>query len=128
MTESTPPTLLVVEDNFINREMLCDFFGSQGFGIVTAEDGAQAVTQAEKVLPALVLMDIQMPGMDGIEATRRIRALPNPKASAVPIIAVTALAMTGDREMILGAGCNEYVSKPVNLPSLLALIRTILQA
>ena len=118
--------LLVVEDNMINREMLVDYFASQGFETVTAEDGNQALDKTITHRPDLVVMDIQMPGMDGIEATKRIRAMADTQLAAVPIIAVTALAMSGDREMILGAGCNEYVSKPVNLPALVEMVRRYL--
>ena len=121
------PTILVVEDNLINREMMVDFLSANGFQVISAEDGHQAVIQVRDGSPQLVLMDIQMPGMDGLEATRQIRALPDPAKAQVPIIAVTALAMAGDREKVIGAGCNQYVSKPVNLPNLVRLIQTTLE-
>jgi CheY-like chemotaxis protein len=119
-------TLLVVEDNLINREMLIDYLLSKDFEIVTATNGLEAIEKAIEYRPDLILMDIQMPVMDGMEATRQIRANSNPQIAAIPILAVTALAMIGDRERILAAGCNDYVSKPIILPTLIdAIYKTI---
>jgi CheY-like chemotaxis protein len=118
--------LLVVEDNLINREMLIDYLLSKDFEIVTATNGLEAIEKAIEYRPDLILMDIQMPVMDGMEATRQIRANSNPQIAAIPILAVTALAMIGDRERILAAGCNDYVSKPIILPTLIdAIYKTI---
>jgi CheY-like chemotaxis protein len=86
--------------------------------VVVARDGAEAIQRAREERPDVILMDIQMPGMDGLEATRRLRAEAAQRVATVPIIALTALAMPGDRERCLAAGVNEYLSKPVSLKGL----------
>jgi CheY-like chemotaxis protein len=108
--------LLIAEDNQDTRAMLCDYLQHMGFRVLPACDGAEAVTAAAEHRPDLALMDIQMPGMDGLEAIERIRGIP--PLSNVPIIALTALAMPGDRERCLEAGADEYLSKPVGLKEL----------
>jgi len=115
-------TLLVVEDNLINREMLIDYLITKDFEIIAATNGVEAVEKTVQYRPDLILMDIQMPIMDGMEATRQIRANSDPQIADIPILAVTALAMVGDRERILAAGCNDYVSKPIILPVLVEKI------
>jgi two-component system cell cycle response regulator DivK len=118
--------ILVVEDRADNRQILRDLLGSTGYELVEAEDGAQAVEAVSKQRPDLILMDIQLPNMDGYEATRRIRA--NPDNKSIPIIAVTSYALTGDDAKALAAGCDAYVAKPFSPRQLLAKIREYLPA
>ena len=114
--------LLLVEDNEMNRDMLSRRLERKGYQIVIAVDGQQAVDMAVSEAPALILMDMSLPVLDGWEATRRIRATNNP----VPIIALTAHAMAGDEQKARDAGCNDYDTKPVELPRLLAKIEALL--
>lgn len=118
--------ILLVEDNEENRDALSRRVKRRGFDVVFAITGTQAVAQAQAEKPDLILMDVNLPEMDGWEATRQIRALP--EAGAVPIIALTAHAMTGDREKALTIGCADHHAKPVDFPRLLAQIETLLQA
>jgi PAS domain S-box-containing protein len=114
------PLILVVEDNPMNRKVLCHMLNMAGYATISAEDGATAVQATREYRPSLILMDIQMPGMNGLEATRHIRA--DAQVHDTPIIAVTALTMPGDRERSLEAGVNQYVSKPMDMQQLLKLI------
>jgi signal transduction histidine kinase/AmiR/NasT family two-component response regulator len=117
-----PFTILLAEDNESNIAMLVPYLQTKGYQVVVARNGAEAIERAHGVRPAIILMDIQMTGMDGLEATRRIRA--DDSLATTPIIAVTALAMPGDRERCLAAGANAYLSKPVSLKGLIAAIET----
>src|SRR5262245_51006557 len=116
--------LLLVEDNPENRDMLSRRLLRRGFELVYAGDGAEAVSCTKEQKPDLVLMDLSLPIMDGWEATRRIKG--DPDTSAIPVIALTAHAMSGDREKALAAGCNDYDTKPVDLPRLLGKIDALL--
>jgi CheY-like chemotaxis protein len=116
--------LLLVEDNPENRDMLSRRLLRRGFELVYAGDGAEAVSRTKEQKPDLVLMDLSLPIMDGWEATRRIKG--DPDTSAIPVIALTAHAMSGDREKALAAGCNDYDTKPVDLPRLLGKIDALL--
>lgn len=116
--------ILLVEDNEMNLDMLSRRLERRGFAIVIAVDGAQGVDLAKNERPDLILMDMSLPVMDGWEATRRIKA--DPDVKHIPIIALTAHAIAGDRERCLAAGCDEYESKPVKFPRLLEKIQTIL--
>lgn len=116
--------ILVVEDNAMNRKVLCQMLNLAGYRTITASDGATAIDAARAHQPHLILMDIQMPGMNGVEATRHIRR--DTALQAIPIIAVTALTMPGDRERCLAAGANEYVSKPMDMKQLLKIIGELL--
>ncbi|NTU79720.1 MAG: PAS domain S-box protein [Chloroflexales bacterium] len=116
--------ILVAEDNQLSQEMLRDYLILNGYRVAEAQDGAQAVEYARAHKPDLILMDIQMPGMDGLEAIKRIRAIP--ELARVPIIALTALAMVGDRERCLEIGASAYLSKPVELKALRTLISELL--
>lgn len=118
------PKLLLVEDNPENRDMLSRRLVRRGFDLYFAENGAEAVARALEHKPDLVLMDLSLPIMDGWEATRRIKA--DPETSNIPVIALTAHAMAGDRERALAAGCDDYDTKPVDLPRLLNKIDTLL--
>jgi len=114
--------ILVVEDQEDNRQILRDLLGSAGYDLTEAEDGEQAIAAVARRRPDLILMDIQLPVMDGYEATRRIRT--NPDLRSVPIIAVTSYALAGDEDKALAAGCDGYVTKPYSPRDLLAKVRT----
>ena len=116
--------ILLVEDNEMNRDMLSRRLLRKGFEVVMAVEGGQAVSMAESEHPDLILMDMSLPVIDGWEATRRVKAA---KATAhVPIIALTAHAMSGDREKALSAGCDDYDTKPIEMPRLLEKIDALL--
>jgi two-component system cell cycle response regulator DivK len=116
--------ILVVEDQEDNRQILRDLLGNAGYEPTEAENGEEAIAAVAKRRPDLILMDIQLPVMDGYEATRRIRT--NPDLKSVPIIAVTSYALTGDEDKARAAGCNGYVSKPYSPRDLLAKVRSYL--
>jgi two-component system, cell cycle response regulator DivK len=116
--------ILLVEDNEMNLDMLSRRLERRNFEILIAMDGAQGVELAKSQRPDLILMDMSLPIMDGWEATRRIKADSN--MSHIPIIALTAHAIAGDRERCLAAGCDEYESKPIKFPRLLAKIEQML--
>ena len=113
--------ILVVEDQADNRQILRDLLGNAGFDLIEAENGQEALAALAGHRPDLILMDIQLPIMDGYEATRRIRA--NPEMKSIPIIAVTSYALTGDEAKALAAGCDAYVTKPYSPRALLAKVR-----
>jgi CheY-like chemotaxis protein len=116
--------VLLVEDNEMNRDMLSRRLERKGFDVVYAQDGSVAVDLAGSENPALILMDMSLPVMDGWEATRRIKADPGTKD--IPIIALTAHAMAGDREKAIEAGCEDYDTKPVDFPRLLGKIESLI--
>jgi len=116
--------ILVIEDNEDNRQIIRDLLTSLGYELIEAVDGAQGVAMAQSHRPDLILMDIQLPEMDGYEATRQIRAVPELKT--VPIIAVTSYALSGDEAKARDAGCDGYVAKPFSPRELLAKIRKFL--
>lgn len=115
--------ILYVEDNDDNIYMLERRLKRVGFDVVIARDGEQGVTMATAELPELILMDMGLPVLDGAEATRRIKSAPATKH--IPVIALTANAMTGDREKALAAGCDDFDTKPVELPRLLGKIQAL---
>ena len=122
--------LLLVEDNELNREIAMEFLTEAGFVVDSAEDGAIAVQKMEQAAPGqydLILMDIQMPNMDGYEATRRIRALPDAKKAGIPIFAMTANAFEEDRQNALKAGMNGHIAKPLDIPRLLSVLADALK-
>ena len=110
-------TVLIVEDNEMNRDMLSRRLERRGFTIRIAVDGAEGVSMATTDVPDLILMDMSLPVMDGWEATRTLKA--NPATAGIPVIGLTAHAMAGDREKCLAAGCDDYDTKPIELPRLL---------
>ena len=116
--------ILVVEDQEDNRQILRDLLASAELEVVEAWDGEAALTVAASERPDLILMDIQLPGIDGYEATRRIKA--DPALRAIPIIAVTSYALSGDEDKARDAGCDAYVAKPYSPRELLAKIREYL--
>ncbi len=113
--------ILVIEDQEDNRRILRDLLTSAGYELIEAVTGEEGVTLAETQRPDLILMDIQLPGLDGYEATRRIKAIP--ALRQIPIIAVTSYALSGDDAKALAAGCDAYVTKPFSPRELLAKIR-----
>ncbi|MDX9717887.1 response regulator [Thauera sp. AutoDN2] len=104
--------ILLIEDNPHNRYLACFLLRARGWEVIEAEDGPDGLRVAADVAPAVILLDIQLPGMDGYEVARRLRA--NPSLAEVPIIAVTSYAMPGDREQCLAAGCTGYIEKPID--------------
>ena len=117
--------ILIVEDNEMNRDMLSRRLERRGYTIAIAVDGGAGVEKAHTEAPDLILMDVSLPVMDGWEASRRIKG--DPATAAIPIIALTAHAMTSDRDKSLKAGCNDYDTKPVELPRLLGKIEALLK-
>ncbi|MCU0534805.1 MAG: response regulator [Hydrococcus sp. Prado102] len=116
--------ILLVEDNEMNRDMLSRRLSRKGYQVLIAVDGSQGVAMTISEKPDLVLMDMSLPVIDGWEATRQLKA--NPETKAIPAIALTAHAMSGDREKALEAGCDEYETKPIELPRLLEKIEALL--
>jgi len=116
--------ILLVEDNEMNRDMLSRRLQKQGYEVVIAVDGEEGVAKAQTEAPALILMDMSLPGVDGWEATRRLKAAP--QTQKIPVIALTAHAMTDDRDKALAAGCDDFDTKPVELPRLLSKIQALL--
>jgi two-component system cell cycle response regulator DivK len=113
--------ILVVEDQADNRRILRDMLGNAGYELIEAESGEEALMAVETQRPDLILMDIQLPVMDGYEATRRIRS--KPELKSIPIIAVTSYALAGDEAKALAIGCNAYIAKPFSPRALLAKVQ-----
>ena len=122
---SLPCKVLLVEDNELNCDMLLRRLERSGYEVIVANDGAEGVAKARSELPDVILMDISLPVMDGWEATQQLKA--NPQTAGIPIIALTAHAMAGDREKAIAAGCNDYDTKPIELPRLLGKIEGCLK-
>jgi CheY-like chemotaxis protein len=118
------PKLLYVEDNEMNRDMLSRRLQRRGYEVLIAVDGEQGIAQAIALRPDLILMDMSLPGIDGWEATRQLKAAP--ETQKIPIIALTAHAMAGDREKAVAAGCDDFDTKPVELTRLLEKIEALL--
>ena len=118
------PRILIVEDDELNRDSLRRLLRRRGYEIVLAVDGNEGVAVAGAEAPDLILMDMSLPGIDGWEATRRLKAAP--ETSAIPIIALTAHAMASDRDKALAAGCDDYDTKPIDLDRLLPKIQALL--
>lgn len=116
--------LLLVEDNELNRDMLRRRLERRGFEVLLAVDGRQALSTAADESPDAILMDMSLPEIDGWEATRRLKA--DGATRSIPVVALTAHAMAGDREKALAAGCNDYETKPVDLERLLGKLETLL--
>ena len=118
------PKILLVEDNEMNRDMLSRRLVRRGYEVVVAVDGEAGVRMAQSEAPAIILMDMSLPGLDGWDATRQIKA--DPATRGVPVIALTAHAMAGDREKSLAAGCDDFDTKPVDFERLLGKIQALL--
>jgi CheY-like chemotaxis protein len=119
------PRILLVEDNEMNRDMLSRRLQRKGYEVLIAVDGEAGVTMAASERPGLILMDMSLPTVDGWEATRRIKRLP--ETASIPIIALTAHAMAGDRDKAIEAGCDDYDSKPVDFERLLGKMQALLR-
>ncbi len=118
------PKILIVEDNVQNRLLMVDILKVHGFEIIEARDGQEGIQLARDQQPDLILLDMQMPVMDGLEAARRLKA--DPETRAIKILAITSFAMKGDRERILAAGCDEYMAKPIDTRQLPVVVRHLL--
>jgi len=118
--------ILVIEDQEDNRQIVRDLMAASGYELIEATTGEEGVAAAARERPDLILMDIQLPGIDGYEVTRRIKA--NPQLKSIPIIAVTSYALSGDDKKAFAAGCDGYVTKPYSPRLLLAKIREYLPA
>ena len=116
--------IVLVEDNEMNRDMLSRRLQRRGYEVLTAVDGESGLALTQSNAPALVLMDMSLPGIDGWEATRRLKA--DPATRAIPVIALTAHSMAGDREQALAAGCDDFDIKPIDLDRLLGKIQALL--
>lgn len=112
--------ILVVEDNELNMKLFCDILEANGYETIKSTDGTTALELARKHHPALILMDIQLPEISGLEVTRRIRE--DPLVSKIPIVAVTAFAMRGDEEKIREGGCEAYIAKPISVSQFLETV------
>ncbi|MFN8496027.1 MAG: response regulator [Caldilineaceae bacterium] len=121
---TSSPLILLAEDNKFTAETMQDYLQFHGFRVNVAADGFEVIEQALADKPDLIIMDIQMPGLNGFEATHRLRL--EPSMVDIPIIALTALAMAGDRERCLNAGANAYYSKPISLKQVMEIIRQFL--
>jgi CheY-like chemotaxis protein len=119
------PKILVVEDNEMNRDMLSRRLERRGYQVAIALDGQEGVVRARSEPPDLILMDMSLPVLDGWEASRQLKAAPETRT--IPIIALTAHAMSGDRDRALAAGCDDYDTKPIELPRLLEKIERLLR-
>ncbi len=117
--------VLIVDDEPKNIKLLDDLLQMAGYGTITAADGRQGLALAREHRPDLILMDVQMPVMDGLTATGELKS--DPATRDIPVVALTALAMEGDRERILEAGCDDYISKPISIKPLLERLRGYLK-
>ena len=117
--------ILLVEDNEGNRDMLSRRLQRRGYDVRTAVDGEEGLSMAQRETPDLILMDLSLPGLDGWEAARRLKTMP--ETSSIPVIALTAHAMSGDKESALEAGADEYDTKPIDLERLLAKMETLMK-
>jgi CheY-like chemotaxis protein len=118
------PKILLVEDNEMNRDMLSRRLAKRGYEVEIAVDGAEGVEKARAGSPDLILMDLSLPVMNGWDATRKLKS--DDATRAIPVIALTAHAMSGDREKAADAGCDEFETKPINLPTLIEKIEKLL--
>lgn len=115
------PVILVVDDNEANLKLAREILTAGGYDVISAVRGEQAVDVARAGRPAVILLDMRLPDIDGLEVLKRLRSLPETKD--LPVVAMTAQAMTGDRERFLAAGCNGYISKPISIQTLYAEVK-----
>jgi two-component system, cell cycle response regulator DivK len=116
--------ILLVEDNELNRDMLSRRLVHKGYKVIIAVDGEESIKMAQSAMPDIILMDMSLPSIDGWEATTRIKG--NPRTKNIPIIALTAHAMVGDKEKAIQAGCDDYETKPIEFSQLLEKIQSLL--
>lgn len=126
--DSKPITVLMVDDHELNRELLTDYLEAQGFVVTPCADGLSALELLDHARPSVIIMDVQMPGVDGLEITRRIRRLPDSQVANIPILGLTALAMPEDKDKCLAAGMDEYLGKPFSLKTLPPILRRLANA
>jgi two-component system, cell cycle response regulator DivK len=119
------PTILLVEDNDMNRDMIAQYLGHYGYEVLIAREGSAAVELARATTPDLILMDISLPVLDGWEATRQIKAAP--ETERIPVIALTAHAMASDRQKSIEAGCDDYEPKPIDFTRLMGKMQALLK-
>lgn len=119
------PKILLVDDEEMNRDFLQRRLQKRGYEVETAVDGEEACAKIGGIRPDLVLMDVMMPVLDGLQATRRLRS--QPETREIPVIALTAMAMEGDRDKVIEAGCDDYATKPIDLPLLLEKMQALLE-
>ena len=117
--------ILIIEDNLINLELINNILENAGYILMSATDAEKGIQLAAKHQPDLIILDIQLPGMDGLTATKKLRAIP--ETALIPILALTAYAMTGDKEKILAIGCSAYMSKPIRYKKLLKQVDELLK-
>src|SRR5258706_119394 len=120
----TSQRVLYNEDNFQNKRLIKKLLAAKGYEVLEAEDGLQGLALAASERPDLILMDINIPGIDGMEATSRLKS--SPDLSHIPVVALTANAMRGDREKIMAAGCDEYLQKPIDNAKLIDIVQRFL--
>ena len=120
---SMDKTVLVVEDNDINMRLFHDVLEARGYNVLQATDGTEGWRMAREHRPDLILMDIQLPGISGLEVTKRLKA--DETLKSIPVIAITAFAMDGDEEKIRGGGCDAYIVKPISIPSFLQTVERL---
>jgi two-component system cell cycle response regulator DivK len=118
-------TILIIDDNPVNMKLIRVLLAGEGYDVRTASDATEALSALSEFRPGLILMDIQLPGIDGLELTRRLKA--QPLTRDIPILGLTAYAMKGDEERILAAGCDGYIPKPINTRTLPNFIKGYLQ-
>jgi two-component system cell cycle response regulator DivK len=123
---AAPKRILIIEDNDLNMRLLTDVLEAHGYCIAAAGEGGLALEIARRFQPDLILLDIQLPDISGLEACRRLKA--DPATRAIPVVAVTAFAMAGDERRARDSGCDGYVTKPIMLPSFLAMVSQLLGA
>jgi len=119
-----PKTVLIVEDNELNMKLFHDLLEAHGYNVIEAHTGPEALALAEEHRPDLILMDIQLPEISGLEVTQKLKK--NPELAGIPVIAVTAFAMKGDEERIRAGGCEDYIAKPISVVSFLEKVKRYL--
>ena len=118
-------TVMLVDDHELNRELLADYLDAHGFQVTCCSDGLSALEVLPQLRPSVVIMDVQMPGLDGLETTRRIRSMADRSLATVPILGLTALAMSEDKDKCIASGMDDYLGKPFSLKALPPILRRL---